>query len=595
MKEFRFMTSEQIIVLVAIIVLIIGLGAGRFKPMHVFLFAYSIVVIGGILDDNEALLGLANVSVISIALLLIWSNIIRYSAMLHTLFKKLLPDNLSYGGYIARITSYLGTLSGIMNNTPLVAMVIPYVVQWSRRRGIPPSRILIPLSYITIAGGTLTLLGTSSHLVINGYVTKLGYPDISITALLPVGIVVLTITGLYFWAVGWRLLPSRRDLSQESIEQSREYMAEARVRPDSPLVGQTVGKAHLRQLKGLFLVAIERDGELIVPVKRSEEIQANDILLFTGRPETIIDLIQSRPGLELPQQHKLRSLPRHEIVEAVVPINSTLVRQRVKDTNFRSKYDAAIIAVHRQGERLHKKIGDIVLQPGDMLLLMVGGDFWNRVNEDNNIYVVGKVGEVIQYRGWRDILIVGGSAIALLLAMLKLVPLFHALVTLLAGLLLFRIIKLQDLSSRLDWNLLLICAMAIPIGFAVKKVGLADKIVESYLALLGEAPLWLVLFAFYVLSNLITEIMFNVGAAAIIAPLAVSLATHLNVPIVPVVLTAMFAVALSVLTPYGYQVNLMVMGPGNYRLKDYVRVGLPLAITYSIIVPGLIWAIYFAK
>ncbi len=587
------MTYDQVLVLAVLLILIVGLAWGRFKPMHVFLVAYTILIIGGILDDHEALLGLANVSVINIALLLIWSNIIRDSSTLHRLFMWLLPEGLSYSGYIARLTCCLGPLSGVMNNTPLVAMSLPYVLQWARRKGITPSRVLIPLAYITIAGGTLTLIGTSSHLVINGYITKLGLPDVPMLALAPIGVVVLALTGLYFWAIGWRLLPSRKDTSTSALEQQKEYIAEAIVREDSPLVGQSVGKARLRQLKGLFLYGIERKGEMIIPVKTSEEIQAGDRLLFTGRAESIVSLIQSRPGLTLPQQEHLRPLSRHEIVEAVVPVNSYLVRQRIKDTNFRSRYDAAIIAVHRQGERLQGKIGDIVLQPGDMLLLLAGGDFWKRVADDSNIYVVGKIGEVRQYRGWRDVLLVTGSALAIGLAAAQVVPLFHALITLLAGLLVFRIIRLQDLSSRLDWPLLLICAMAIPIGYAVHKVGLATVAAEHVARLAVQTHPLIVLFLLYLFGNLLTELVFNVGAAAIVAPLALDIARVMHLDPMPLILTAMFAVALSVMTPFGYQVNLMVMGPGNYRYRDYTRVGAPLAAAFAVLVPLLVWVIYF--
>ncbi len=587
------MTVLQTVTLVITLGLILTLAVTRFKPFHVFLVGVLSLLFTGVLTIEEATMGFSNRGVITLFLVLAFSQVFRGSALLHRLLGRLFHEGVSYAGFVVRSGMVLAPISAVMSNTLLMAVTLPYIVEWSRRKGLVPSRVLLPLASLIIAGGTLTLIGTSSHLVIAGFARTQDPPvEIPVFALLPVGVVVLVVVVVYWLVMGWRLLPVRRD-PRETVEGNfRQYTAEARVLPDSPLVGQTVARARLRHLRRLFLVEILRGDERIYPVKPADVIQAGDILVFVGTPEAILELTQVHPGLEIGGLFARRRFPSMDVVEAVIPLNSTLARRRLRDTQFRARFDAAVIAIHRHGEPLRGGLGNIVLQSGDLLLLLTGPDFWARVRNETDLYVIGKVGQLYRLKGVQDWFLYGVFLVAIGLSALGVVSLPVALAGALALLTVFRILSLNDLRTGIDWPLVLVTALSIPIGYAFVKVGLVDRWV-SWLANTVSLTPWWWLVIVYGLGMVLTELTFNVGAAALMAPIAIQVARVCGSAPEPFLLSAMFSVALSFLTPYGYQVNLMVMGPGGYRFVDYLRAGFPLTVIFLFLIPTLLYVLYW--
>lgn len=589
------MNWEALVVALSLLALFVSIVILETKPVHAFIAVSLLLLVMGVITPEEFLSGFSNQSVATIFLVLVFSQILKRSDFTQTLIRRILNPHLSYSGFVLRMGTISAFISGVVFNTPLVGFLMPHVVSWARNRGLSPSRVLIPFETLVIMGGTITLVGSSSNLLINAIAEAHGVKDIGVFNLFPIGGVVVAVGILYWILIGWRLLPSHRDVFRETLTHAREYVAEAVVRPYSPLVGQSVARARLRQLRGLFLAEIVRNGDVIKPVAPTEKLRAGDRLVFVGKPETIVELLEQHIGIELVHPESMPPFSEADIVELVIPYNSSLAKHTVREAQFRSRYDAVVIAVHRQGERLSGKVGDITLLPGDMLLVLTGGDFWKRVEGDTDVYVVNKVASLSYISGWKGLFVLLAFAGSLVLASLKIVPLFSALAVSLAAVVLFRIAPITDLRRKVDWNLLLVCALTVPIGMEVNKSGLADILLD-YLSKPFKIFTPLAgIFVIYIFSNLLTELMLTIAAAPIAATVALRAATYFGDEMArPFVLAAIFGVALSLLVPHSYQVHMMVMGPGGYKARDFLRANLPLSITFALIVPLLIYALYAA-
>lgn len=587
------MTLEQWIVLFVVAGLIGTLAFTRARPFHVFLVAVLLLGITGVLTPEEMLRGFSNPAVVLLVMVLAFSHIFRSSSLIHWLYSQIIVRAKNFPQFYTRFVWGVAPFSGIMSNTLLTAVSLPHILEWARRQGIFPSRVLLPTAYAIIAGGTLTLIGTSSHLVIYGFYQETTGKALDWFVLFPYGVGILLMVYLYFLLLNRYVTPVRRDPQDQVVGAYREYTAEARVPSGSSIAGLTVARARLRHLRGLFLAQIIRGDQKISPVKPTDVIQEGDILVFVGRPETILELAQTH-RLEIGGFFARQPFTTMDVVEVVIPQNSMLVNRKIRDIQFRGRYDAVVIAVHRQGERLESKLGDVVLKPGDLLLLLTGPDFAHRVEQETNLYVVGKVGELHRYVGWKDATIVGVLLFALLVSLMNWVPLIISLATALVLLSIFQVLSLRDLRTGVDWTLVLITALAIPVGYSLVKSGLLEKALSLLPGILAESdsPLLWLYFLFGV-SVLLTELTFNVGAAAIAGPLSVEVARTLHQPEEPFLVTVMLGTALSFLTPYGYQVNLMIMGPGGYRYLDYLRAGGPLLLMLSIWIPAAIYVVYW--
>ena len=497
---------------------------------------------------------------------------------------------------LARMVIPASALSAFMNNTPIVAMLLPEVVTWCRKRRVSPSKILIPLSFATMLGGMCTLIGTSTILVVDGIMRDSGLSPMSLFEPALVGVPVAVVGLGFILLLGVRLLPDRKEFMAALGEAKREYIIEMAVKPNCPLLGQSVQQAGLRQLPGLFLIEINRSGDLISPVGPEEVLREEDRLVFTGIVETIVDL-QRIPGLvpAAEKHYDLDSQARRvrRMCEAVVSASFPGLGKTIRTSDFRTRYDAVIVAVHRNGERLRKKIGDIVLRPGDTLLIQAGPHFERTFRGSTDFYLVSEVrdsGPVRHDRAW---LAIGG--IGLLIMLLVGTEMSTAVASLIvAGVMIgCGCVALGTARSSVDWQVLVVIAAALGFGKAIENSGLADDLATALVDVFGGGAGGRgVLIGVFLVTTILAELVTTKGAVAIVFPIAIASATAMGIDPRPLAMTVAMAGAASFATPIGYQTNLMVYGPGGYRFGDFLRIGVPLKLivllVVSIVVP-IVW------
>ena len=585
------MSFDIFLLFIVLIFLIYSLYTEKFHPAAVFLIAVSILVIFRILKPEEALAGFSNKQVATIILLLVVSNAIQKTGIIGYYFSKILNEKDSYNKFLSKMILSVSSMSAFLNNTPIVAMLIPYVSDWGRKKNISPSKLLIPLSYAAILGGTITLIGTSTNLIVNGFAVESGLKAFDIFDFAYVGIPATLFGFLYLLFFGKKILPDREDILKTFFQKKKEYIVETKINKNSKLIGKTILQANLRNLKGLFLAEIIRKDKRIAPVSPSEILEEDDILIFVGDTKSISYLVDTDIGLSLPDFCNLEN-GYSEIVEVVIPYNSSLVNKKVRDTNFRGKFDAAILAVHRNGEKLSGKIGEIILKPGDLLLLLVGKDFWKRAEDTTDFYIISKVKDVSNIDLKKGNFVFWGFIFVILLSTLKLLPLFSGLLIFLSILILTKIFPYSEIKKGIDINLAVIAALSIAIGKAMITTG-AAKIIASYISNLF-LPLGVLggIIGVYLITNILTEFVTNIAAASIAFPIALSTAQHYGIEPYPLILAVAYGASASFITPIGYQTNLMVYAAGGYKFQDFLKVGLPLSIGYAIICILILYILY---
>ena len=580
------MFADQLVVLLVILFIILSLYFNWVGPG--FTFTIGVVVLGifDVLTPSEILRGFSNEQIAVIVLLLIIGDTIRRSAMLDVVFGKYFKDRLSHKGYLFRMTTLVATFSAFLNNTPLVAILMPHVHAWGKKNKINPSKLLIPLSFAAILGGCLTLIGTSTNLVVNGLVEEQNifkdFKSLNIFDFTPVGLPMAVIGIVYLVFFSKKLLPEREDVLEDFTKKQREYMVEVRVKTASKLHGRSIEEAGLRSLPGLFLVEIVRNQIALAAVSPQTKIFEEDILYFAGETETIAELINEKNGLQLAQLGMFSKKKHTELLEVVVSYNSTLIGKLVKDSNFRARFDAAIIAIHRNGEKITGKIGDVKLMAGDVLLLIAGDDFKNHYKETNEFYLISKVRDFRKPNIFNNYFLIGGTILAILLSAFKLISLFLALIILLSLIMIFKISSPKSVAKSIDFNLIIVIALALSLGTAMIKTGVAGQMAHFTFEVLKPFGIIGIMAGIYAITTLLGALITNKAAVALILPVALTLALEMQIDPRPFTLLVAFAGAASFLTPIGYQTNLMVYGPGAYNFRDFLRIGAPLTLLYLI-------------
>jgi len=600
----------------AVVGLIFGLLIWtRIAPDVVLIGGVALLMLRGILEPREALAGMANEGMATVGVLYIVGAGVRQTGGVDFIAQRLFGRPKSTTGAISRLMFPTAALSAFMNNTPLVAMLIPAVGDWAKQHRVPVSKLMIPLSYAAILGGTCTLIGTSTNLVVDGQVkaeakrqiaesVKKGLSEIEArkqfedTTQLPaegLGMFDITWVGLPSALVGcgfvvllarW-LLPDRRPAISQ-LDDPRSYTIEMLVEPDSPLIGKTIEQAGLRHLPGVFLAEVDRDGFVLPAVSPDERLRSNDRLVFVGVVESVVDLQKIRGLVPATDQVFKLTAPRATrcLIEAVVSSSCPLVGKTIRDGRFRSNYNAAVIAVARDGERIQKKIGDIVLRPGDTLLLEAHPSFADQQRNSRDFYLVSRLEDSQPPRHDRAFI-----AMAILLAMVLAVSLtqigmFKASMLAAGMMLITRCCTITMARRSVDWEVLLAIAASFAIGDALEKTKAADMIAGGLIDLTLDSP-WATLAVVYFVTLVVTELITNNAAAALMFPMAIATAKSLDVSYMPFVIVVMMAASAGFATPIGYQTNLMVYGPGGYRFSDYVKIGVPLDILIGVITVAL--------
>jgi len=564
--------------------LIFGLLALSQMPPDVILVgAVALLLLTGVLNPDQALDGLSNEGMVTVGVLFVIGAAVRETGgvdfIAHRVFGR--PKTPTRG--VARMMIPTMTLSAFMNNTPIVAMLIPVVSDWARARRFPVSKFMIPLSYAAILGGTCTLIGTSTNLVVQGLLIQEHGRGLGMFDITWVGLPAAVIGGLYIVVASKWLLPDRGS-AISSLEDPREYTVEMQVADDSPLVGKTIEAAGLRHLPGVYLAEIDRNGLLMPAVSPQEVLRAGDRLLFVGIVESVIDLQRIRGLLPATKQVFKLDAPRPQrcLIEAVVSDTCPLVGKTIREGRFRNVYNAVVVAVARNGERLRMKIGDITLRPGDTLLVEAHPSFADQQRNSRDFFLVSRLESTTPPRHDRAVVAMMIVLGMVLLASFEVMSMLHAAM-LAAGLMIFtRCVTTRAARRSVDWQVLLAIAASFAVSAALVKTGAAQQIAESTVSLAYGNP-WIALAAVYLLTLLATELITNNAAAALMFPFALATAKNLGVNHMPFVIAIMMAASAGFATPIGYQTNLMVYGPGGYRFSDYVKMGVPLDILVGVI------------
>lgn len=567
------------------------IGLIRDLPADVlFMGAVVLLLLFRVVDAKTAFGGFANEGMLTVAALFVVAAALSETGLMEHVADRMFGKVQTEGAMLLRLAILLIPTSAFLNNTPIVAIMVPIVISWCRQRRISPSKLLIPVSFLTILGGCCTLIGTSTNLVMQGLLEQAKLPTMSLFELGWVGIPCAIVGTIYMLTIGRKLLPDRKELIEQLGESRREYLVEMMVQPACRLVGKTVTDAGLRQLPGLFLIEVDRDGELIAPVEPDEVLRANDRLIFTGLVGTIVDL-EKIPGLVPAADATYEVSPGkrlgRRLCEAVISPTSPLVGRSIREADFRALYDAAVVAVHRNGARMTNKIGDIDLRPGDTLLLQTGHDFIRAYRNNPDFYLISDI-------GWRPLRREKAWIAALVFAGLVAMMVFSSDNILLAAFLAAglmvatRCISVNEARRSIEWPVLLAIGASFAVGKALENSGVAKTFAEGLVNLTQPIGPLAALAAIYLGTLFLTEIISNNAAVVLAFPFCVQTARLLEVSHWPFVIAVTLAASQAFASPIGYQTHMMVFGPGGYRFNDFVRVGLPLNLLLALIAVILI-------
>ncbi|WP_435104141.1 SLC13 family permease [Arhodomonas sp. AD133] len=564
-----------------------------FGGLAVLMTAASVTGTDSLITPQQAFAGFSNTGLITVGFLFVVVAGMVHTGALPLITEPLLGRPRRLITAQTRMLFPVAGLSAFLNNTPVVAMFLPVVDDLAKRTQLPASRLFMPLSYASIFGGMCTLIGTSTNLVIDGMVQSAGAaPGIAMFDLAWVGLPAAILGLTYILLASSWLLPDHRPTL--NIDQDpRRYTAEVIVEPGGPMVGRSIEQAGLRHLPGLFLAEIERDGQVLPAVAPSERLQGGDRLVFAGVVESVVDLHRMR-GLQpaTDQVHKLQGRRDQRcLVEAVVSNECPLVGRSIREGRFRSEYNAAVVAVARGGRRLTGKIGDIVLQAGDTLLLETHPSFLDRQRNARDFFLVSRVENSTPRRHER-----AGIALAILAAMVAaatsgVLSMLNAALLAAGAMVATGCATSNEARRSIDWSVLLVIGAALGVGQAMANSGAASTLAHGMVTLADGHP-WLVLLAVFAVTSLFTELITNNAAAVLVFPVALSASDSLGVNPMPFIITLMIAASASFSSPLGYQTNLMVYGPGGYRFVDYLRFGLPLnflTMAVTVTLAPLVW------
>jgi di/tricarboxylate transporter len=563
------MTLQQAIVFFGLAALIVELIRGRRSPAAVFAGVAFAFMLLDFVSVQKGLQQFTNNGLVTVVVLLLLSVVLDKSRLLEVMANQLVRGD--YRWALTKLYVATAAYSAFLNNTAVVASLLGPL---RTLRAHPASRLLMPMCFAASLGGILTLVGTSTNLLVNSLMIGQKLLPLQIFDLFPVGILIVLACGTTMVLLYPRILPEQPPADEELSD----YFLEAKVLPDSPLVGASVESAGLRQLSHLFLAEIVREGHIIAPVQPDQALQAGDVLVFTG-DLTRLDLLLRFQGLETHGQHY--KLPLDNLVEVVVAANSPLARRTIKEVDFRSQFDAAVIAVRRGSERLRGAIANLPLDVGDTLVLVVGKDFEKRNNLQRNFVIVSQR-EVQKFTDPRKgIVAMLGFVAAILLAAFGVVDFLKTLLVLLALFLAFGFAKVADLRRNMPYEIIVIIASSLVISEVMVQTGAAALLASGMLMGVEQFGPYGALALILVVTWILTELMSNNAAAALAFPIALGVAQKTGLDPLPFVMAVLYGASCSFMTPYGYQTNLMIMSPGRYTLRDFVRAGLPIALVFQ--------------
>ncbi|MEZ9892180.1 SLC13 family permease [Vibrio lentus] len=566
---------QQGFVLAILLGIITCLLVTRIKPSFIFAGAAFIAFMAGMIDLSSLANNFTNSSLLTLILLILASSALEKTRLISWVSRNISEGRL--GTVVAKLGISTALLSSFTNNTAVVVSLIGAI---KRNQQHAPSKLLIPLSYAAILGGTLTLIGTSTNLIINSFVEDAGLPSLNFFTPTLIGLAVLVGGVLILIPLSY-FLPSYDDGSQDDLP----YFLEARVEPGSPLVGRSVSENNLRALRKLFLAEVIRDGKTTASIDPDFILQARDRLLFCGDVESVATL-QEIQGLTLFGQHHLNG---QSFVEVVVSSSASFCNKTLKTSQFRDRFDAVVVAIRRGHERLEGGLGNITLTAGDTLILVPGKRFEEQRQQHNKEFVLmNDLDSSAKLDTDKSTFVLLGFASVIGLALAEVVPIIKGLAGFLLLLVAFGVVQLGELRRRFPVDIVVIVGSALSIAQLMISSGLSERMGLMFMEAFNGWGVFGALVATYFMTLVLTELVTNNAAAALSFPIGYSMAVGYGVDPMPFIMAVLFGASASFISPYGYQTNLLVYSVGNYHLTDYLRIGIPISIVYSGLVLTLI-------
>jgi di/tricarboxylate transporter len=567
-------------------------------PDIVIFSSLLLLIVGKIVTIQEAFVGFSNSGMLTVGFLFIVAKALQETGVLNQLGNIFL-GNTGEKKMSVRLLRFLfpvSAISAFFNNTPVVAMLIPVIHTWARKHEYSVSKFLIPLSYAAILGGTCTLIGTSTNLVVHGLMIETGIGGMSFFEISKIGIPLMFVGVFAISFTSHRFLPERKKPIIELGDQTREYVIELKVQPDYRYLGYSIEEAGLRHLKGLFLFQIERNQKILAPVGHNEELHVGDRLFFTGLPKTIIEL-QKTPGLTVMKdmEFDLKNYNSDELktFEAVISPTSPLIGYNVRESNFRGRYNAAILAIHRSGERIKKKVGDIVFRAGDTLLILAGRNFLKDWYNSNDFYLISESADIPSKPKWYSLFSLSLLFLMILSMAFNVVPILVSVSIAAVILIISKCVTPHEARKSVEWSVLLIIASSFGIAKAIDNSGVAYFLANKLVLMAGSFGILGLLAGIYFMTSLYTELITNNAAAALLFPISLSAATQAGVDPRPFVIAVAIGASASFATPLGYQTNLMVYTPGGYKFTDFLKIGIPMNIFIGCMAIMIIYVLNF--
>lgn len=577
---------DQMLVLVILVAGVVAFATEKLPVDLVAIMIMGALLVAGVVTIEEGLSGFSNPATITVGAMFVLSAALTRTGALQPLTRLLVRFSRYPFVFLVLLIPLAALPSAFINNTPVVAVFLPLVLAVCAKRGFSPSKFLIPLSFASQFGGTCTLIGTSTNLLVSALAERAGYRAFTMFEFSQLGLIFVGIGTLYFLLAGYWLLPERTGQELTTTYQLGEYITEMRVMPGSSLIGQTVKRARIGQRYEVTVLEILRDQQkLFSPT--DESIHEGDVLIVRGRVQELMDF-KNATGLEIEPEFKLRDeLLRSEditLVEALIPPQSSWIGRTLIELDFHRLTNTIVLAIQRRGQAIREKLRSVRLRMGDALLLMGPKPDVARLRADPNIIVLEPVDEPSLRLRHRPVALLIVTAVVALAA----VPVWQGkplpiLVTALLGviaLVLTRCLSLTEAYAAIDWRVIFLLAGVIPLGVAMEKTGIAARFAEWGVWLAGPLGPVAVLAMLYLLTAVLTEVMSNNACAVLLTPVAISTAEQLQVSPAPFLMAIMFAASTAFATPIGYQTNTMVYNPGGYRFTDFLRVGIPLNLIF---------------
>lgn len=588
------MTLEIIIVLSLVVVAIFLFATEKVPVDLVALIIMAFLMVSNIITVEEGVSGFSNEATVTIAALFVVSGALIKTGFVEAASVRIINFFHKYGFWIGIITTmaFIGALSAFVNNTPIVAIFIPVMLKVAKEIKISGSKVLMPLSFAAIFGGTCTLIGTSTNIVVNSLATERGVEPFGMFEITKLGSIFLTFGVAYMALIGIRLIPERR--KDEGYEESfglREFISEVVILPGSPSSGKMVSESPLVQDTGITIIEVHRPNNTVLIPRGDTVLNEGDVLVVTGNIETI-KALQEREEVAWKHEHKIEREEKDTddivLIEAIISGNSFLIGRSLKSSNFRNKYRGLAIGLRHGAKTITSKLGAKRLQAGDVLLIEVRKENLGRFYDSGDFVFINRIPvTTFKKRLMIPALCILGAII--LLPALEILPI---LVTAVAGsvlLVLMGTLTLEEAYKSIEWRVIFLLAGAITLGIALDSSGASQLISDGIVYVTGGENRFLLVPLIYAITVILTAIMSNNATVALLVPIVIVTASNLGIDPRPLLVAVMFAASADFMTPIGYQTNTMIYGTGRYKFMDFVKVGAPLEVifwlTASLLIP----------